>query len=308
MFGSILKGLGNVITSPFKSVGSILGGKGNIGDLLNIGGTLFGANLFNPGQWGSSLGKSTLGSLLGNMGLNPEKMNTSDFLNLVMSSQGGQGGPGRPGQGMNFGAGLQGQANQLSQLEMLAMLQNYPKRLQSLNRAYDFLSPQGATSQASTISQFLQAQGRDQGRQDEKTLTRRGYSSGTAAGANLAARNRASTQAGQATTDILNPMAASNRAMAQANVYSPGNLQGGGLNMLLALQNAGNNQRMADAQYNATKPASTLESILGIAGSTAPYWLDQLFPQKNVIRSFGNSPYSSGSTIAERAKARKGNS
>ena len=302
MFGNLLKGLGNAITSPFKSVGSILGGKGNLGDLLNIGGTLFGGNLFNPSQWGSSIGKSTLGGILGNMGLDPKKMNTGDFLNLIMSSQGGQGGQG--GQGMNFGGGLQGQANQLSQLEMLAMLQNYPKRLQSLNRAYDALSPQGATSQASTISQFLQAQGRDQGRQDEKTLTRRGYSSGTAAGANLAARNRASTQAGQATTDILNPMAASNRAMAQANVYSPGNLQGGGLNMLLALQNAGNNQRMADAQYNATKPASTLESILGIAGSTAPYWLEQLFPKKGIVKSFGNSPYSSGSNLAGKAKKR----
>lgn len=68
---SAVGGIGKVVTAPIKSVGNILTGKANIGDLLSIG-SLFapGGSLFNMGSGGlASLGTANLGANLGTQGL-----------------------------------------------------------------------------------------------------------------------------------------------------------------------------------------------------------------------------------------------
>ncbi len=68
---SAVGGIGKAVTAPIKSVGNILTGKANIGDLLSIG-SLFapGGNLFNLGSGGlASLGTANLGANLGTQGL-----------------------------------------------------------------------------------------------------------------------------------------------------------------------------------------------------------------------------------------------
>jgi hypothetical protein len=123
-------------------------------------------------------------------------------------------------------------------------------------------------------------QGAEAGRANAQSLANRGFGSGVQAGAVADSRNKAINAGANVASALLSPQAQASNALTQANVYSPAQLQGGGLNALFGIQNQANNQRVADAQYNASRPPSFLETMLGVGGQVLPYILNQNQPSR----------------------------
>lgn len=248
---TIGQGLNFVTGGASQNLGNILSGKGNLGDILNLG-------LF--------AGTGGLNSL-SNIG----KMNTSDFLGLLpgLFSSGGSGG------GANYiPQNLQDMAGQISQADLLTLLQRLPLRNAALDRAYANLSPSGSRGAATSAAGAISRAGTDAGNKNAMTLARQGYGSGVQDAARLDARNQATTQGNSLLAAVLGPQGQAQNALAQASVYSPAQLQGVGLNTLLGLQNANANLRQADANYQNTKPLSPTEQILQVLPGVASIWLD----------------------------------
>lgn len=244
------KGLSTVTGGASQNVGNILKGKGNIGDLLNIG------------MFAGTGGLSGLGNI--------GKMSGLDFLQLLPLMSGSN----QSSSGYNLPSNLNDLANQLSAADMASLLMRVPARNASLDRAYNSLTPSGAASRAKSIANQMANRGAESGAGSANMLKRQGYASSVQDAARLQGRNEGISRGNQAMASLLSPQSQSQNALLQSQIYSPSNLQGGGLNMMLGLQNAANNQRIADAQYNATRPASFLETLLGIGGQVLPYVLN----------------------------------
>jgi len=244
----------NVLTGgASQNVGNILGGKGNIGDILNLGlsAATGGFNgLTNIGKW-----------------------NTGDFLQFLPGLLGGQGG--QQQSGYQIPGNLSDLANQLAQGDLLSLLMRMPQRNQALDRAYNSLSPAGTRATANSLANQAQGRGVEAGRANANTLQRQGYGSGVQDAARLQGRNQGTSQGNSLLAAIMGPQQQSQNALMQSQIYSPANLQGGGLNTMLALQGAQNNQRQADVNYNNTRPNNTMENILGILPSIASIYLGQ---------------------------------
>jgi hypothetical protein len=145
MFGGLIKSIGNAITAPIKSAGSLLTGKGNLGDLLSVG------SMFAPGgNIGSIFGGQGLGALttknllsnygtsglLGQLGISKDLFNGKaqplDILNAFGTLQGLGAGSGRMPPVMN-GYGNSGNANpqfQVAQSALMAHLNGTKKLTQ----------------------------------------------------------------------------------------------------------------------------------------------------------------------------------
>lgn len=250
MFNNTVGKAASTITGgATQNVGNILNGKGNIGDLLNIG-------MF--------AGTGGIGNI--------SKLGTGDLLNFLPMLMGGQ--QGGQGGGLNFSGDLAGMAGNLSQAELLAMLQRYPQMLQAKDRAYQGLSESETRATANSLGNQAQARGAEAGRANANSLLGRGYASSVADSARLQGRNQGVQQANNISASLLSPQNQAQNALMQSQVYSSGNLQGGGLNSLFALQNAGNSQRIADTQYNASRPPTFLETLLGVGGQVLPHILN----------------------------------
>jgi hypothetical protein len=92
-----------------------------------------------------------------------------------------------------------------------------------------------------------------------------GFGSGVQAGVMQDAVNRGNQQKNSLLAAINSPERQAQNAMLQSQLYSPGNLQGGGLNSLLTLQGANNAQRGFEQNYDRNRPPTLLETIFGIA-------------------------------------------
>lgn len=257
MFNNTVGKAANVVTGgASQNVGNILGGKGNLGDLLNIG-----------------LGIGTGGlSGLGNIG----KMQTGDFLQFLPMLFGGQGGQGQ--QGFNLPSNLSDLAGQLSTADLASLLLRIPQRNQALDRAFNSLSPAGTRATANSLGNQAQARATEAGNANAGTLQRQGYASSVQDAAKLQGRNSGASQANSLLAAIMGPQAQGQNALLQSQIYSPSNLQGGGLNSLLALQGATNNQRQANVNYENTRPETWLETMLGIAPTIASAYMGQNRP------------------------------
>jgi len=250
MFNNTVGKAASTITGgATQNVGNILNGKGNIGDLLNMG-------MF--------AGTGGLGSLA-NIG----KWQTGDFLNFLPYILGG--GQGQPNAGgFQIPGGLGDMAKQLSEADFMSLLMRMPMRNAALDRAYQGLSESGTRATANSLGNQVQARGAEAGRANANSLLGRGYGSSVADSARLQGRNQGVQQANNISMSLLSPSAQAQNALTQANIYSPGNLQGGGLNALFGLQNASNSQRNQDLNYYNSKPASGLESFASILGLLGP--------------------------------------
>ena len=292
LFKNPLGTIANTVAAPFKAGGNILSGKGNIGDLFSLG------SLFMPGgnftgdiaKWGT--GNFGLSSLLGSQGLGDiSKWQTKDFASLLPMLMQGGGQQGGQGGGMNFSGDLAGMAGNLSQMELLAMLQRYPQMLQAKDRAYNSLSQSGTRATANSLGNQAQARGAEAGRANANALQRQGYASSVSDAAKLQGRNQGTQQANSLLAAIMGPQGQAQNAMAQSQVYSPGGLSGGGLQSLFGIQNQASNQRQADASYNASKPPSFLETLLGIAPTLASVYMDNKAPRQQMSIMPGDNPF-----------------
>lgn len=277
LFKNPLGTVANTVAAPFQSAGNILNGKGNIGDLLGI------ATMFMPGgnftsdiaKWGTkNIGLSSLVGQSGLSGLGDmSKWQPKDFAQLLpLFLSGSQGQPNAGG--FQIPGGLGDMAGKLSEADFMSLLMRLPMRNAALDRAYQGLSESGTRATANSLGNQVQARGAEAGMANANSLLSRGYGSGVADSARLQGRNQGVQQANNISASLLGPQNQAQNALMQSQVYSPGNLQGGGLNSLLALQNAGNSQRIADTQYNASRPPTFLETLLGVGGQVLPHILN----------------------------------
>lgn len=141
-------------------------------------------------------------------------------------------------------------------------LANLGKRFASLNQAYSLLSGQNDAN----LYRRFQGMPNFSGQRTAKMLSDHGYGSGMADAAVLSGSNDKTQAGNEFLMRMLDPMNQAQRKMAAANVYG-GNVY----DTYLALQGAANQKRSADAQYEATRPPTLLESLLGAFGQVAPY-------------------------------------
>lgn len=160
---------------------------------------------------------------------------------------------------------LRSMYDQLANEEAGFSLANVGRRRDAQNRAYDALSDTGALNQASINRNRLLSAGGMEGMRQSSYLRDQGYSTGAQDAAVLGSRNLAMQQGNQGLIDSMSPEARANRAMAQAEIYNPGN----SISSLLALQSSKNSQRIADAQFEAMRGPSVIESLLPVLGSIA---------------------------------------
>lgn len=267
-----LGAVGDAVTAPFKSVGNIVGGKGNLGDLLNIGGAVFGGNLMNPGSWGKSLANFGTNSFLTNVGIgDPTKWNTSDFIKLGMSGMGGQ------PQGGNYQmTNLQDLTKgliPLAQSDIGFAMANNARRLRAQQAAADTLDPANDRARYQQLAQQLLAMGSEQGGKLAGDLKRAGYGSGTQAGARAGAMNNAQNTANKALFDMNDT--SGQRYAAIAGLLSDMPFLNAALGGIGQSQNLANAQRSADLQYNLSRPNSAGENALLYAAQLLPYFFNQ---------------------------------
>jgi len=267
-----LGAVADAVTSPFKAVGNIASGKGNIGDLLNIGGTLFGGNLMNPGAWGKSLANFGTNSFLTNVGIgDPTKWNTSDFLKLGMSSMGGQ--PQQQGYQMSNLQDLTKGLIPLAQSDIGFALANNARRMRAQQNAADSIDPANDQARYQQLARQLLAMGGEQGDRLAGDLKRSGYGSGTQAGARAGAMNNAQNTANKALFDMNDTSGQRYAELANLFTNMPFlNAAIGGVGQTQGLANA---QRSADLQYDLTRPNTTGENAIEYAMQLLPYFLSQ---------------------------------
>lgn len=265
IFSNPFKFVADTISAPFNTVGKVLKGKGNLGDFLNLGMTA--SSLFT----GAPIGQWNTTDFLNFAGVkDPTKMNTTDFLSALQG-----------GQGMKIDQKqLKGYADMLSALSLNEQMRTFPLQARARDRAYNALSEEGARGSIMAALNLIQNQAKSQGLQTANSLGAKGYGSGVADAAILDAQNRGNEQSANLISTQMSPSAQANRAIQQSTVY-------GGqdpLSTMLALQGSANNQRIADAQYNASRPPSFFESILGVGSQVLPYVLadKQKKPQSGI--------------------------
>lgn len=295
---NFFKAIGNAVTAPFKSVGDIVTGKGNLGDVLSIAGAFAPGGNFTTNL--ADLGTKNFGlnSLLGGAGLTPgggsglmggmplpgfpgggfgkplDKWQTGDFVNaaLALSQSGMLGGGGGGGGGRK----MSGDPNKdiasmmlpLVQSDILFALANQPKTHQARMDAASALDP---ANQAGMYQQMLQqaisaatAAGTKQGAQ----LKSQGYGDSVQAGAVQGATNAATSNVNQQMVNTPEGIAQANMQIAQLLGMVPS------LGGFSQAENLSVMRRNADAQYNATRPPTLLENVFSIAGTTLPYILN----------------------------------
>jgi hypothetical protein len=90
-------------------------------------------------------------------------------------------------------------------------------------------------------------------------------------GAVIGAANQATTAANNYLTSLSDPERLGAAYMAQMSALNP--MYG----LYFQNMNAQNANRLANMQADALRPPSIFESAIGLAGQTAPLWLDQVF-------------------------------
>lgn len=283
MFGNILKGIGNAVTAPFKSVGDIVSGKGNIGDLFNI------ASVFAPGgnltTNLASYGTKNIGInsfLPGVADIAQGKGNVMDWMNIVNAyANAGAGGGGGYKPSGNAQQDLAAMMFPLIQSDVLFALANQPRAQQSRLDAANALDPSNqAGMYAAMIQQAMNAAGAA-GAKHGKQLKSQGFGDSVQAGAQVNAQNQAVSNVNSQQVNTPEGIANAYAQIAQLLSGSP-NLQGYSQAQQLGIQ-----KRAADAQYNATKPPTFWESLLATAGTTLPYILNS--DGKDMARAGGES-------------------
>lgn len=258
---------------------------------------LFG-NLFNPKKW--TLG--TLGDLAGLAGgaITGGALPGSQALGLGLSALGGLAGSNSGGNvPQTYTPGTTEQLlDMLGQGDLKFALANQGKRHSMLNQAANALDPKNNAANAGYFSNQLMRNADLAGRRNANDLRRRGYSSGVGDAAMLDARNQATTQGNEYFASLTNPMAMAQRYGAMADLYGNMGLFQNSLSGKMMIQNQANQQRLFDLDYYNNKPASGLESILGIASQFAPY-MGGLFGSKS-----SGTPTSS-SSVRNRAQEMK---
>lgn len=231
---------------------------------------LFG-NLFNPKKW--TLG--TIGDLAGvagaagSAGLLPMGSTLATGLGIFGGLAGSGGG--QSGSTVNMNGDVQSMLDQMMKQDLQFINSNSGKRYGAINNAYNALDPRNDATNASYFQNSLLRNADATGRRDANSMLRRGYGSSVADAARLNARNVATQQGNDYFANLTNPANRASRYMGQADLLGNQSMFQNSLSGMLSLQNASNSQRLADLQYNANRPPSFLESLLGIAGQVAPY-------------------------------------
>lgn len=230
-------------------------------------------NLFNPSKWtlgtlfdaaGAAGGLITGGVLPGSQALG------AGLIGAGMFGSGNQQPSYAPGDTEN-------RLKDLTSMDLDFILNNSGKRYQALNNAYDALDPQNNAANANYYQNSLLRNADLTGRRNAGALRDRGYGSGVADAAMLDARNSATMQGNDYFAMLSNPVNRAGQYMQQANTVGNMGMFQNSLSGLMGLQTQKNNQRLSDLYYEQNRPASTLESGVGLLGQLAPY----LFPKNS---------------------------
>ena len=295
--GNILGKVTGVKVQPFKGkvkVGTPLQGI-NTGDLFTL------ASLAAPGgNIFSLLGKGGLGNLstanlLGNSGLSKlfsgdlSKLGLNDMLGMlggpagVLGSLGSLGSSGSGGSGTGGSTGTGAALNQFSTLlnsimpgaidEAKALPQLSKDRRMLATQAASRLTPGAAQSSLDRSRAQLMNQARRDATQAQFALG--DNATGLNTGIQLGAMNRATMQANQNEADVFNPANMAQMDAQRLSFLDP-SLHTSSLSMGLGglgdYMNMYNGLRSSNAAYNASKPPSFLEQLLGIAPTIYSYY------------------------------------
>lgn len=155
--------------------------------------------------------------------------------------------------------------------EVQAYQQRLPQRMSALDAAYNALSPMNQMAQAEAYGN----RARDVANRSATSYisSNPGLSSGAQEGLRLDAQNRGQSAANSFYSHLYDPTYQANARMQQASVYSPQSLLGTYGMASSAAGNAYNAYAQGDQFNAANRQMSPLESILGIAGQAAPFFL-----------------------------------
>lgn len=155
--------------------------------------------------------------------------------------------------------------------EAEAYQQRLPQRMSSLDAAYQSLSPMNQAAQGEAYSRYTADQARRSGQRAINSNP--GLSSGAQQGVMLDAQNRGQSAANSFFSKIYDPMYKSEAYRQQADVYNPNAVMGTYGMAANAAGAAYNSNAQGDQFRAAHQQPSVLDSILGIAGQAAPFFL-----------------------------------
>lgn len=270
LFKNPLGTLAKTVTKPFQSLANVATGKGNLGDVWNLGSVFLpGGNIANASFKDLALNNFGTASILGAAGIrDPKNMNYMDYIKLANGFSGG----GAPQVSQDDLTGMlrQGAASDAYNAQLSS-----PLRFRAAMQGYQALAPESVMNTAVRNRAMLMRNAASGGAMNAARLRGRGYAPSIQAGAVQQANNDAVRQGNQGFADLYSPESVARRSAMQADILNPNNYAS--TIGLYNTQRAGDaSQRMSDAAYRQANP-TFLDTITGIATATAPYWLDELF-------------------------------
>ena len=253
---------------PFKGKVSFQPGKMNLGDLIGsasmVAGGGLGKGMFDVGKWSTGNIAANLGL---NNGLSKFQLNPATAGNILGAANTLDAIPGARGGGSAGKAdiaGLMALFNTLGMSQAQFALQNEPRRQRALTSAYNSFNPAMILDDIGRFRSATMGNARQAGMQGAAALDSQGMNG---AGAILDAINRGTMQANTYAATAGSSDAIGQRRLRQAQIMdSAGDTQG--IQTLLALLGAQNNQRQVNASL---REPSVLEKLLSVAGQVAPY-------------------------------------
>lgn len=296
----------DIVEAPFESLGNIAKGKMTIGDIFNVAAPFLAPGT-NPLDFSNyALKNFGTASLLNSGGIPTKdisKMNTTELLQYATTLSGGKGADipisSYDSETQKYLMDIYGE---LAKRQAEFNLERQPRTFSAQDRAYNALDESSVLGQTEIVRNRLLREADEAGKRAATQLANRGYASSVSDAAILDANNRAVDQGNQIASEYTSPEQRANRAIAQSQIYKGDNAA---LSTLIGLQGQQNAQRIADAQYEASRPPTLLESLLPVIGNIAGEY-DIFGTDRDNVNKSSSESYSSKSTVKNATKQKLG--